>query len=81
MSTFDIEDGDDVVLKFLHDTVLEIYEHEDEDMFDPEQEIFKQGEEIDVTAFDIGESNLGVQFGDGSVTFINRSFVELVRFS
>lgn len=80
MSTFDIEDGDDIVLKFLHDTALEIYEYEDNDIFDPVQEIFKQGEEIGVTAFDIGE-HLGVQFGDGSVTFIDRNFVELVRFS
>ena len=81
MNTFDIEEGDDIVLKFLKDTVLEIYEYEDEDMFDPEQEFFKQGEEIDVTAFEIDGPNMGVQFEDGSVTFINRSFVELVRFS
>lgn len=80
MNTFEIKHGDDIVLKFLHDTELGVYEYEDNDIFEPVQEIFKQGEEIGVTAFDIGE-HIGVQFGDGSVTFIDRNLVELVRFS
>jgi hypothetical protein len=76
MEAFDIEEGDDVVLTFLGDTLLEVFEHEDEDMFDPFEMFVKKGEEIEGVVFSVDEKNFGLQFDDGSVTFIHKGTID-----
>lgn len=81
MKTHELEDGDDVVFKFLGNTVIEVYEEEDVELNVPVEEAFSEGDEIDVTVCSVNEHSIGVQFGDGSVSFIHPDSVEFVRFS
>lgn len=81
MNIHDLEDGDDVIFKFLGDTVVEVFENEDTELHEPVEEIFNEGEEIDVTICSVYENSIGVQFGDGTVTFLSQSMVKFVRFS
>lgn len=77
----ELEEGDDVVFKFIGKSLIEVFEHEDIELNEPVEEIFEKGEEIDVTVCSINEHSIGIQFGDGSVSFILPSMVEFVRFS
>jgi hypothetical protein len=77
----DEAEGEDVILRFTNKTVVEVFEHEDTDLHKPVEEIFDANEEIEVAIFGVDEHNLSVQFGDGSVAFIHRSFVQFMRFA
>ncbi len=81
MKIQELEDGDDVVLKFLGETIIEVYEDEDVELHAPVDELFKTGDQISVTVCSVDEHSLGVQFGDGSVSFLHPTSVEFIRFS
>jgi hypothetical protein len=81
MKTQDFEEGDDVVFMFLGDTLIEVFENEDIDLHQPVEETFAKGDEIDVTVCSVDERAIGIQFGDGSITFIHPESVEFLRFS
>jgi hypothetical protein len=77
----DEAEGEDVILRFVCKTALEIFEHEDIDLHEPVEEIFEEGEEIEVAVFGIDERTVSVQFGDSSIAFIHRSCIEFMRFA
>jgi hypothetical protein len=73
-----IEEADDVILKFKEDSIIEVYEHEDIELYEPVEERFSKDEVIDVTICSINEENYGIQFGDGTISFIHKNMVEVV---
>ena len=74
-----IEEADDLVIRFKQETLLEIFEHEDVELHAPVEERFDLGEEVEVTVFGVDLDRLDVQFGDGTVAFIRREQVEIVK--
>ena len=74
-----LEEADDIKLRFLYNTVIEVFEYEDTELHRPVEERFDEGEEIDVTVFGVDAHKIDVQFGDGSVAFIRRDVVEVVE--
>jgi SHS2 domain-containing protein len=80
MKILDLEPGDDVIVKFIGKTLVEVFEHEDTDLYDPVEEVFEAGEEVEVNVVSVNEFSLDVQFGDGSVAFISPKFIEFVDF-
>lgn len=73
-----IEEADDVIFKFKEDSIIEVYEHEDIELHEPVEEQFTKDEVIDVTICSVNEDNYGIQFGDGTVSFIRKDMVEVV---
>ena len=73
-----IEVNDDVVFSFKDKTIIEIFEHEDVELNNPVDESFDKNENIDVTVCSIDENNYGVQFGDGTISFIPKKFLDIV---
>jgi preprotein translocase subunit YajC len=73
-----IEEADDVILKFKEDSIVEVYEHEDIELHEPVEEKFTKDEVIDVTVCSVNEDNYGIQFGDGTVSFIRKDMVEVI---
>jgi hypothetical protein len=80
MKILDLEAGDDVIVKFIGKTVVEVFEYEDIDLHEPVEELFEAGEEIEVNVVSVNEFSLDVQFGDGSIAFISPRFIEFVEF-
>lgn len=74
-----LEEADDIKLRFLYNTVIEVFEYADTDLHRPVEERFNEGEEIEVTVFGVDEHKIDIQFGDGSVAFIRRDVVEVVE--
>jgi hypothetical protein len=73
-----IEEADDVIFKFKEDSIVEVYEHEDIELHEPVEEKFTKDEVIDVTVCSVNEDNYGIQFGDGTVSFIRKDMVEVI---
>jgi hypothetical protein len=73
-----IEEADDVIFKFKEDSIIEVYEHEDIELHEPVEEMFTKDEVIDVTVCSVNEDNYGIQFGDGTVSFIRKDMVEVI---
>jgi hypothetical protein len=73
-----IEEADDVIFKFKEDSIIEVYEHEDIELHEPVEEKFTKDEVIDVTVCSVNEDNYGIQFGDGTVSFIRKDMVEVI---
>lgn len=73
-----IEEADDVIFKFKEDSIIEVYEHEDIELHEPVEEQFAKDEVIDVTICSVNEQHYGIQFGDGTVSFIRKDMVEVV---
>lgn len=74
-----IEEGDDIIFKFKEDSIIEVYEYEDIELHEPIEERFSKGENIEVTICSINEVNYGVQFGDGTISFIHKDMVDLLK--
>ena len=74
----DIQENDDVKLKFKGDVIIEVYEYEDFELNEPIEELFNKDEEIEVTICGIDSYKFDVQFGDGSIAFIRRDLVDVV---
>jgi hypothetical protein len=70
-----IQTNDDVILELIEDTILEIYEGQDVEMDVPVEELWNKGQLIECTVCDITPGFYGVQLGDGSFTFINKTSV------
>jgi hypothetical protein len=81
MSIQELEINDDLLVKFKRDTLLEVYEYDDSDCDYGVEEVFKSGEEIEVTILDINEqgNTLTVQFPDSAVTFLPLEFIEILE--
>jgi hypothetical protein len=81
MSIQELEVNDDLLVKFKVDTLLEVYEYEDQECDDATAGIVKAGEEIEFTVLDINDqgNTLTVQFPDSSVTFIPLEFIEILE--
>lgn len=74
-----LEEGDDVKLRFVSDSLVEVFEGEDVELEEPVEERFNKGEEIEGTLFGVDSIKFDFQFGDGSVAFIHRDMVEVVE--
>ena len=72
-----IEVNDDVVFSFVRPTVLEIYTEADTDLHSPEDEVFDEDEQIEVTILVVDDYSYTVQFGDGSVAFLRKNDVKI----
>ena len=77
----DIQIDDDIRIRFTQDVILEIYEHVDPDLVFPVEETFDFDDEAEVYVLDRNDDGrvLTVQFPDGSVTFLNVAFIEVVE--
>ena len=73
-----IEDGDDLVIRFKQDSIVEVFESEDAELDEPVEERFSEGEEVEVTVFGVDEHKIDVQFGDCSIAFIRREGIEII---
>ena len=77
MKILDIQENDDIVIRFKETTVLELYEYES-DLDDYIEEQWIGGDEEEVIVLDITDHSYTVQFGDSSVAFIPKSFIDVV---
>lgn len=71
----------EIKLKFKADTQLEVIESFDvvNETVESNDEIFKKDEIVDCELVSHIDSQYEVQFGDGSVTYIDESDVEIVE--
>ena len=68
-----------MVIRFNESAELEVITDCVDDMVDSYLEIFEAGEIFGVDIFDEKEASIGVQFGNGSVVWIDRELVEILQ--
>lgn len=73
----DIQMHDDIAIRFKENTVLEVYEYEN-DLDDYVEEQWRQGDVEEVTVLDVTDYSYTVQFGDGTVSFVPKSFIDVI---
>ena len=73
-----IQTHDDIVIRFKETTVLELYEYDDVEMNDYVEEQWDQGDKEEVTVLDVTDYSYTVQFGDSSVAFVPKSFIDVI---
>jgi len=74
----DIQTHDDIVIRFKETTVLEVYEYDDTEFENYVEEQWNQGDVEEVTVLDVTDYSYTVQFGDSSVAFVPKSFIDVV---
>lgn len=74
-----LEEGDDVKLRFVSDSLVEVFGDDDVELDSPVEERFNAGKEIAGTLFGVDSIKFDFQFGDGTIAFIHRDMVEVVE--
>ena len=74
----EIQINDDVIFEMVEDTILEVYDNEDIEMYNPVEEEWRAGEKLEATICDIQNNFYGAQFGDSSFNFIHKDSVNII---